>query len=259
MWKFDAENIVMAWKRTSLVVVISSIAIISGCSQKITRVLVSSHIASEQRFERNYELGQKMTAYVGQPVIKVKDYKVDRFMKNAMRATVDYTISGGGVTFAGYKDEDLEVEGETVINGTTYTVLNSPWSKSGGHADLLIKPDGTVHNKILTAASQSSKHGAPVFAYDAHPDDLRFERVEEEQINVSSGYVNYELIYGGTDGESIKITYREYTSEDMARSAFFQDLVYEKGQSQIRFRDTVLAVHEATNQEIVYTVISDGR
>lgn len=242
-----------------LAAIICSIAALTGCSQKITRVSGSSHLGSEQRFDRNYEVGQKMTAYVGQPVIKVKDYKVDRYKKNLMRATQDYTISGGGVTFTGDRDEALKVEGETVINGIKYTVLNSPWSKSGDHADLLIKSDGTVHNRILTAANQSSPHGSPVFSYEAHPIGLRFERVEEEQINVTSGYVNYELIYGGTDGSSIKLTYREYTSENMARSAFFQDLVYEKGQGQIRFRDTVLAVHEATNQEIVYTVISDGR
>ena len=70
--------------------------------------------------------------------------------------------------------------------------------------------------------------------------------------------MNYELIYGGTDGKSLTITYREYTADDLARPAFYQNLVYESKKSRIRFKETVIEIHEATNEKIVYTVISDG-
>ena len=51
---------------------------------------------------------------------------------------------------------------------------------------------------------------------------------------------------------------REYTSEDLARPAFYQNLVYESNKKRIRFKDTIIEIHEATNEKIVYTVISDG-
>jgi hypothetical protein len=87
---------------------------------------------------------------------------------------------------------------------------------------------------------------------------LRFSPSEEEKKVLDSGYLNYELIYGGTDGKSITFTYREFTSQDLARPAFYQNLVYESGKEQVRFRDTLLRVHEATNEKIVFTVIADG-
>jgi hypothetical protein len=87
---------------------------------------------------------------------------------------------------------------------------------------------------------------------------LKFIALKEEEIDVDAGYLNYELVYGGTDGKSITITYREYTSKDLTRPSFFQNVVYETGKKQIRFRDTILQIHEVTNEKIVYTVISDG-
>ena len=76
-----------------------------------------------------------------------------------------------------------------------------------------------------------------------------FKAEKVQNILTKSGYYNYELVYGGTDGESIAITYREFTSDDLAKTAFYQDLVYEVGKEKIRYNNTVLQIHEVTNEK----------
>lgn len=224
---------------------------LSGCAQQI-RPSVKSHIGTERVFQKNYEIGQKLAAYVGQPIVKVKDYRVNRYKAKYMRASEDFVISGGIVSVAGDKNTDYLVRGETTMGDTTYTVVNLPGSQIGAGFGALIRPDGGVHNKIL------NNNIVMVYTFTVSPADLRFLPSKNEDIDVDAGYLNYELIYGGTDGKSITITYREYTSEDLARPAFYQNVVYEAGKRQIRFRDIVIEIQEASNEKLVYTVLSDG-
>lgn len=65
-------------------------------------------------------------------------------------------------------------------------------------------------------------------------------------------------MYSGTDGKSMRLVYREYTPDDMARAAFFQDVTYEQNSKIIQFRKIKISVHEATSQSIKYTVLEDG-
>lgn len=237
----------MKKKAVTLGIGILVVLFVSGCAYQV-RPSLRSNIGTKRVFDKNYEIGQKLTAYVGQPIAKVKDYKVNRFKAKYMRASDDFVISGGPVSTSGDKNTDYPVRGETTMNGKTYTVVNLPGEQFGA----LIKPDGTVHSKLLNNNIKMA------WTFTTSPADLRFLASEDEEIDVGAGYLNYELIYGGTDGKSITITYREYTSNDLARPAFFLNIVYEAGKERIRFRDTVLQVHEVTNEEIVFTILSDG-
>jgi len=222
---------------------------LSGCTQQIKPSL-RTYLGSDRVYTKNYSVGQKQVAYVGESIVKVKDYKVKKYSSKTMRASDDFVISGGIVTIAGDRNTDYVVRGSTTLNSNEYSVLNIPASHSV--LGVLINKDGTVHNKVL--------NGDIVLIYDfkSEPENLTFSPGKDEEIDINSGYLNYELVYGGTDGKSINIAYREYTAEDLARPAFYQNLVYDSNQKQIRFRGTVLSVHEATNEKFVFTVISDG-
>jgi hypothetical protein len=66
-----------------------------------------------------------------------------------------------------------------------------------------------------------------------------------------------ELIYNGISKGVIRVTYREY-SNDMARPAFFQDLVYDLDESDlIQFREFRIKVIDAHNLGIVFVVQSE--
>lgn len=224
---------------------------VSGCAQQI-RPPLRTTLGAERIFDKNYEIGQKLAAYVGQPIIKVKDYKVNRFSSKYMQASDDFTISGGIVTITGSKNTDYAVRGETTIDGKGYTVVSLPDQQLNPRFGVLVNPDGSPHSKLLN-------HNIPmIYSFEISPPELKFIPSKDEEIDVGSGFLNYELVYGGTDGKSITITYREYTSNDLARPAFFQNLVYEAGKNQIRFKDTVIQVEDATNERIIFTVLSDG-
>ncbi len=228
-----------------------AVFILSGCAVQI-RPSLRIHLGTERIFDKNYNLNQKLVAYVGQPIVKVKDYRVKKFNAKHMKASENFTISGGTVTIQGDKNTAYRVRGETTIDEKPYTVVNVPGSYMGAGFGVLITPDGNVHSQLL------NDNIVTAYTYKHTPEDLKFIALKEEEIDVDAGYLNYELVYGGTDGKSITITYREYTSKDLTRPSFFQNVVYETGKKQIRFRDTILQIHEVTNEKIVYTVISDG-
>lgn len=223
-----------------------------ACSHEIRPTSTTQQLGTERVFSKNYKIGQELAAFVGQPIIKVKDYNVTRIRSNYLRASNDFTFSGGGITITGAKDMKYLVDGETTIGGSTYSVVKIPVSGKSKRLGVLINKDGSVHDKVL------NDDVVIIYKFTMAPSDVRFLPSIEENVVANSGYVNYELIYGGTDGKSVTFSYREYTSKDLARPAFNQNLVYESGKSQIRFRDTVIQVHEATNEKISYVVVSDG-
>ncbi len=223
----------------------------TGCTQNI-QPNSNSHIKTERVFDKNYEIGEKKSAYIGKPIVKVKDYNVKKFNAKVMRASNDFSINGGVVSISGDKNTDYLIRGNTRYSQKDFTVVNLPVGNLGQQFGALINPDGTVHSKVL--------NGNIIMIYDFQitPSDLKFMEQEREEIDMSSGFINYELIYGGTNGKSISISYREYTNDNLARPAFYQDVVYESDVDQIRFRDTVFKVHQVTNEKIIFTVVSDG-
>ena len=236
-------------KSTLLFVLLISSVFLSGCvSTQQVRTSPRAHIDSTRIFDKNYEIGQKLAAYVGQSIVKVKDYKVNRFNSEYMRASDNFTITGGMVTLSGDSNTDYDVRGDTTMDGVTYTVLRGKIQPAMG---LLIGPDGSVHNKVLNT------NIVMMYDFNIFPKGLKFTSLKVEEVDVNSGYLNYELIFGGTDGKSITISYREYTAKDMARPAFYQNLVYEVGKDQIRFKDIVIKIHSVDSEKIVYTVLSD--
>lgn len=65
-----------------------------------------------------------------------------------------------------------------------------------------------------------------------------------------------ELIYNGRSGDTIRMIYREFTSGDLARPAFTQELQYDLSQqTEIGFREVRLKVESATNTVINYRVL----
>jgi len=70
--------------------------------------------------------------------------------------------------------------------------------------------------------------------------------------------IESELLYAGREGNTLHITYREYTVKGMARTPFFQNLYYDLSQSnKIVFQNWIIQVISADNQQIVFQVIAE--
>ncbi|MGR3174778.1 MAG: hypothetical protein ACUZ8N_09285 [Candidatus Scalindua sp.] len=100
--------------------------------------------------------------------------------------------------------------------------------------------------------------GSNWFKYKIDPPDAKFINKDITTIDTDQGYENYELIYTGKDKQALHITYREYSPEDLARTAFFQNLTYPSDAEVIRFKDYKILVDDATSESITFTVAEDG-
>lgn len=224
------------------------LGLVVGCAQ----IRPLGIVDSERVFRKNYELGRRQIAYVGQAIVTVKEYMITRKRAPRMRATADFSITQLGIIIvSGKADMDYPVRGELTHEGTVYTVVAPPPS-FWGQFNVLIAPDGSVLNRLLNNANF-----LVLSTFTIHPPGLRFISSFDETIDAQAGYVNFELLYGGTDGRSFNITYREYTSDSLIRPAFTQSLVYEAKSGTIRFRDHRLQIHEVTSEKLVYTVVAD--
>jgi hypothetical protein len=244
----------MNTKMAAMAVGILVAFVLSGCFQPIQpSSRTNTKLSTEQVYKKNYKIGESQAVFVGQPVLKVKSYKVDRISSEKMHASDDFVITGGPVTITGRKGDNYAIVGETTLGGETYTVVQVQ-----GYKSALVKADGSVLNKILNG--MPAQRVVMLYTFNISPTNLRFtpSDPEEKVVVGADGYLNYELIYGGTDGKSITFTYKEFTADDLARPAFYQNLVYEASKKQIRFKETLLNVQEASNEKIVFSVISDG-
>ena len=243
-----------------LLCILLSIIAFCGCSQQYTvavRPLSTLRLGEERVFNKNYQVGQKQAAVVGQPIVKVKDYVIERYRTNKMRATDNFELTYGLTTIKGIKGQEYLVGGETTLDDKNFIVVNMPPPYPGGNYGALVDNEGHIYHRVIIPNYQSPNLPWIVLNFTVQPDRVRFLSVSEEKINLKAGYLNYELLYGGTDGKSIIINYREYTSDDVARPAFYQNLVYESKAEYIRFKNIRIRVHESTNEKIVYTIERD--
>lgn len=246
-------------QRSAYLAGLTAVLILAGllaCSQQVDS---GKHRRPKPQrvLSKNYVIGEKRTARLGDPIIKIKDYFVHR-SEPFMRATDDFVLKGEGLVVEGYRDEDYTVRGETNVDGRRFAVVNLPpfkrWPylfKSDGPA-ALVAPDGTIYNRLM----DGNKVLAPLFKLQ--PPGVRLLPTQQGKILAESVYANYELVYGGTDGRSINVTFREYRRDKPDEVAHFQNLVIPHDSPALQFKDTVLQIHAADNLEFVYTVISDA-
>lgn len=225
-------------------------ALLSSCA---TVQPVSSDLGSstEHKIDRNYTLGKEASAFVGQPIVRVKDYWVRTDARAALQPDQAFSVFLPlfGPNIAIGAAEPLPMVGTQVRDGITYRLVQL----QGLPLSFLVKPDGTFDGRAV------NMYGAKMgYTYDFKPATVKLSPVVAEQVSTDRGYLNFELVYSGANKDEISLLYREYTPQDLARPAFTQNLTYERGTSTIRFRDIKITVLGADNERIRYVVDEDG-
>lgn len=114
---------------------------------------------------------------------------------------------------------------------------------------LEVDDEGRIQRKALD--------GGAIFSFRADPEDGRLTPVTEKSVVKSKPFTNYEIVFNGSDGQAMRFTYREYSPDDLARTAFFQELSYPLTAKTIRFRKLLLDVLSINEQEITFVVRED--
>jgi len=225
---------------------------LGGC---VSSVDLSHHPTSniEVIDDKNYSVGVPHKIFVGEKVISRKSYKA-AVRENFYKSENDFTLRGGvaGVTrldFKGYAGEDLEVGGFNEKGNPVLMIPNNQFMFG-------IDSDGKWDNTLMSNSFWTSPigSGAP---YTMTPKDTIFRKATSTTPVSELGYVNHELVFTGIGANGITLLYREYTFENIARTAFKQELVYPTTATELRFRNYLINVESASSSEMTFTVLEE--
>lgn len=231
---------------------------VSGCVQPhlVVRPMPSSE-GVQHKFEKNYTIDQRTKVAVGEAVVRVHDYYTERVGTGTWYATPteNVTISGPVVdplTFSSAKS--YPEKGQITVDGVSYRLV----CPEGEHC-AMIRSDGSIHNRVTTRGERAI---VVVYTMTVSPASARMiEREEtkvEERVSATQGNMNYEILYSGVSNNALQFTYREYSPEGMARTAFYQNLSYPVNAEFVRFKKFKIRVNSANSEGIEYTVVEDG-
>jgi hypothetical protein len=242
-------------------VLLALISFISGCGHRQIQLDRHSYVT-------NYTIGEINTAYIGQSIIKVKDYYVYGYQVSeitVLMATEDFTLTANVPTIfssynlkiSGQKGQKYNLYYNTKVDGIQYDLIYPTDSDGRMNYGILIDDKGNIKNNTIYSGGIKTPTN-----FILQPSNVKLnKKVDKAHIDYGGnllGDFNYELVYSGVNNVSMNISYREYTRENYARPAFYQSLTYQPNAKQIRFKDFVIEILEATNDKIVYKVLSDG-
>lgn len=234
-----------------LAAIVVAAIVVAGCVS-IAAPPKEQVIGHQQVSSKSYTLGVAAEAFVGNDVIRVKDYSLTRVATDEVEVQDTFTFDGPlfGRSFkAGAR---YPYAGTATHDGKTYDVMRVE------HAGLMFDADGHIANKLISGfGNPMTPPVVMIYTYDVTPPEARLRRVVREGVNRESFGQNYGIAFSGVTRDSIRLTYREYVAEDLSRAASSQELTYPIGSRTIRFRNLVIDVLEVKPDRLKYRVTSD--
>lgn len=233
-------------------------ALAAGCAKHISPAFPDS-LPPELVSEKNYILNVEQVASVGESVVRVKEYV------NMNTLTLEFEPSGDcyiGVehdpVFIAKKGTPIKAVGCIIEKGQAYYLLQSHHYKAlipvtetgeylGGFAMRVV--GGLYSGNDVSFSAKGD--------FATTPPGIVFERVVESKIDTDAGYSNYEIIFTGVSDDAINFLYREYTAQDIARVAFYQNLTYPTDSKYIKFKSMKIAIHSIDEQGLHYKVLAE--
>lgn len=169
-----------------------------------------------------------------------------RIATDKVRVLSDFTIDDIHYT----QGQVYPYAGSTTLNKQQYDLMLT----ADQHA-LAFDSSGNVLDKIVNGIGAQPE--VMIYTFAVSPPGKHLERVVEEKGIASPGSQNYQIIFTGITGDSIRLSYREYSPEDLARPAYQQDLTYPLTSKQIRFRSLAIGVNAVDAEKINFTVLKD--
>lgn len=231
--------------------VILGVVLLTGCTAHVIPPNLQRS-PPEMVTETNYAIGAVREAYVGETIVKIRNYQVERGRTGYMIPDQSFDVVVRGLSDLHVKKGDrYPWRGSVTEEGALYDIVDVP-AGSGKMGILITKDTGEVTGRLIQSP-------APMFLYGKHPPTptgVRFTH-EMEAKKVGVDQVHYELIYSGMSGRTINLSYREFTTDGMARPAFTQELHYNADEPTLRFRNLQVGIRGATNEKLTYVVLAD--
>lgn len=226
---------------------------LGGCAHQAQ--VEATKIDPVHLFERSYLLGTRSRVAVGDAIVKVKDYYVERIEHSAVRPTHAITIARDSIpTMRFAANRAYPILARFEMDGVSHFVVPDPLSRG---IAAIVRPDGIILQRAAGVVGNAVS-GLAWFDSTVSPSDARMLQDVEDRVLKARGYVNYELIYNGASGGHLHMTYREFTAESTARTARFQRMDYDANAEIVTFRKLKIRIHAATSENIDFTVVEEG-
>ena len=272
-----------------LLLAVIAITITAGCGTLGQDVKMQTY-----KIVTNYKINETVTSNIGSAMIRAEDIIVDEYAsalnKPFFQSKYGFEVTGAfqsrrhinvpNRSFTFKTGTLIHVVGNIILDGENYYAIplkDTEYLLLVTDSGLLIKNkflkrDGDHFNyidiKLKTIPDEIRFDFLPALdrKYRAvtkfgSPGSFRLSYIYEDIIyeprprNIPE--VNYELIYGGKDSAGLHITYREYTSEGLAKQAFYQNLNYENNANTIQFKNTNIKILSSDNGKITFKVLED--
>lgn len=232
-----------------------SLLFLAGCATpgpvaSIRYATGSELLGIERVTNKNFEFNVPQSAFVGDSMIRVQDFERTTFESSTVRIQSPFTITGEGLSREYRAGQNFQYGGKVLVNGAPMPFLID------GRVGVIFDDAGMVELQVLVGVPTYGAYLSPLLATDAEAGSV--ERIPSESVSDLASGRNFEIIYSGLDASTIRLSYREFTSANMAREPFFQNLSYPASSPTIRFRDMVIALHEVTPESITYEVLDQG-
>lgn len=199
----------------------------------------------------------------------VSDYKVGRSVENGVRTSArvgdvvfsEYEyISGDGARILSSISKKYGLVRHQVQAGTTLTgyFVNGKKKYCTSQKTVMDPIVGPWNISCFSDRDNDGKFESVSVNVGDSDTDIPPTRYKVVEVSLDQSGFKYELIYQGKSEDVVHMTYREY-KDNLARPAFQQDLKYTitSGEDNtISFRGVEMVIHEATNNSLVYTLIS---
>lgn len=249
-----------------LLLIAAAVAMLSvaGCATPAPRPVFLPPTATQSEpvhtIDKNYRLGERLSAFVGDPMVKVKDYYVihrDTGTYLLPKAVTFHQLFSRPKTFAA--GTPVTFLGYYMLDGQRLKMLALP-DRDAMNFPLLVDEKGRFTNKLFSRAAGGwfEQTGGKIASIEDFDPPLDFDTHTVDDVSTEGGYTNFELVYSGASAGQLNLIYREYTPTDLARAAFTQNLTYDRNSSTVRFRNIRITVLGADNESIRYVVDDDG-
>lgn len=231
-----------------------------GCTKQIMPMSSYSH-PPERVLKKNYVLNEVKSVTVGEPVLIHKDYFAFKRTMNKLRATGDFRVEAKKWSFSGKQNDLFPIEGIVIEDGQQYYLLPLSDDTNTMYYSLLINKDGYFSKKSTLRIPQLRYNNKAIpkeYTWiEIVPPNTKFIVAEEDVVDTTAGFTNFEIVYTGKNSQSLTFLYREYTPQDMIRPAYSQSLTYSADSKIIRFKKIKIRIQNVTDDGIEYAVIEE--
>ncbi len=237
-------------KNLSLILLVA--VLFSGCYTTMTNSYPVDLNKEKVQEYKNYKMNTKSVSFVGQPIIRIKNVVMHKYKSIHVIPENDFTMNISGNSFLISKDVTYKVKGHVLKSDEIYKAIAIKPELDFTYQTYYMLLD--MNNKIVPFIwRDGSFSGVSISGNNTVSVNTIISDVPKKGTNF-----NIELLYNGTNKDGLKLLYREYTADDLARQAFYQNLIYDTNQKEIRFKNFLLKIHASNNQELVYTILRDN-